>query len=211
MKPGTPTGELILVLGRDPFTVDGGGPTYVKAWGLAAREVGLEPTFFAMRPRSWGTKVEQTSIGTIYRVGTPLAGSAWTTLPLHAPLLRRAVVKYVRNRRGRVVVHGFSSWADIGPRTRSRLRRQGVSVELITTAWTTIGHEARAKLASEVVQASLKKRAFAILAVRWNQWANQPTIKRVCEQSRVVLVNYDSVARLLRLDYGTAMKVQKIS
>lgn len=205
-----PVGQLLLVHGRDPFTDDGGGPTYVKAWARAAREVGLDPVFFSIKPRSWGTQVQQTPLGTIYLVGSPLGSSPWTSAPLHGPLLRRAIVRHIRESPDTYVIHGFSGWANFSPRMQKKLRRLGSNVELVTTVWAAIGHEARAKLASEIVQNSARKRVSMKAAVHWNRWVTRRVMTRACEASRYVLLNYDSVAEQVGDECGVNLNIRKI-
>jgi glycosyltransferase involved in cell wall biosynthesis len=203
-----PGGELILVTGRDPLVAVGGGESYVQATALAAQELGYHPHIFSVSNRS---EVRETPFGTLHLVWTPIHEAAHTRLALLVPVLQRAVVRFLRDKPGHHVVHGFNFWADLNPGVRRSLWESGVEVDLLTSAWTVVADETPAKLSSGIVRSSWRLRAAGTAALWWNLLATRHTERQVARNSRLLLVNYDSVREMLQQAYGPGLPIRRIS
>src|SRR5690348_4898933 len=99
-------GPLVLISGKDVLDGTGGHESYVRAHALAAARAGYEPHVFCVAHRSETTAAR---FGAVHRVAAPLG----LHLPpaLQAPLLARAVVRFLTPRPGPHVIHGFAMWA----------------------------------------------------------------------------------------------------
>lgn len=205
-RPST-SGELALVTHRDPVRWHGGGPTYVRAWSLAVRKAGIEPHIFTLGDRH---ETRGTQYGTIHTVPARRGGTASLTLAMNGPALGAAVTGFLRHRHGNHVIHGFSGWPVISADALRALRREGSQVRMIQTAWTTLDHELRGKLASDVVRGSRGRLLRARGEWLWNRVVNHRVQQRVFRDSEFVLVNYDETGRLLTETVGPEVRVRRV-
>jgi len=199
-------GELVFVCGRDPYSDVGGSESFEIAVARAAVEMGLRPHVFAVGPR---TEVREEAEATVHVVRTPVRTARNYVAFVHHPLLRSAVVRFLAQRPGPHVVHGFASWNGSAASAVGALRRRGVEVASVATVWTTIEHETAAKLGSEVVQASrrlLLEHRCELLVTRV---ISRRYERRAFHAADVLLVNYESVRALLTAAYGPGLPIRR--
>ncbi len=203
--------------GSDPQEAAGGGhPTYVRAHGRAALRAGFEPHIFCVSPR--GGTVE-TDFGVIHRTrpGTGLAYVPGFKFRRHqmiwrVPLTARAVEQFVLRHGGAGphLIHGFGIYGYAGSYVARRLLRKGVEAVPVVSAYDTLVREGQAKLRGlTAAHGSLRRLSFRA-ELLWNQLVVGHYERKGYAEARVVLVNYDSVRRLLLESYGIAHTVRKI-
>jgi glycosyltransferase involved in cell wall biosynthesis len=187
--------SVILVAGRDLALLGGGHPNYVMAHALAASAAGFAPQVFCAARRS---EVVRTEYGTLRRVRTP-GHFGYRNEPLQRPLLARAIARHVERSQpaGPVVLHSFGHWAATGVRVAALLARRGIEAVTVASAYTTLAHENAAKVAalgrhhSAADQLRYRRDHLWVRAV-----AGRAELKGY-ERSTLVLVNYESVLRIV--------------
>ena len=202
--------EVVLVAGRDPLDELGGGhSSYVRAHARAAVRLGFTPHLFCA---GRGQAAVETDYGVIHRSATPVRPVRQLLAGFHAPRLAAAIERFAAGRRGPLLVHGFGVWGYAGVLACARLRASAPGCEAIpiVSSYTTYAAESRAilrSLAGYGWRTRLRCRAdylWILLAVeRWERRA-------YCE-SRRVLINYESVRRLVAARYGDAACCVKLA
>lgn len=206
---------IVMVAGADPTTGIGGHSSYVRAHGRAARRAGFEPHIFCFSPR--GALVE-TEFGTVHRIQLlsrldHLPGFKFRRHQMvwRVPLLARAVAAFAAGPRAPRLIHSFGMYGCVGAAAASRIRRRGIEVTAIVSAYDTLVREGEAKLRGvSADHGSLQRLGFAAELV-WNRLIVERFERRGYVEARLVLVNYDSVRRVLADRYGVGAKVRKIT
>jgi glycosyltransferase involved in cell wall biosynthesis len=195
---------LVLISGKDVLDGIGGHESYVRAHALAAARTGLDPHIFCVSHRSETTTAP---FGTVHRVAPPLG----LRLPpaLHAPLLARAVVRFLSARPGPHVIHGFAIWAAAAAAAARAMARRGVPAVALASAYGTRAFEVGA------MQRGLRPHHGLAQRVRYRAWLQW--IRLVDDRierwgyscSQLVLVNYVSVQRILTSAYGSGLPIRR--
>jgi glycosyltransferase involved in cell wall biosynthesis len=202
-------GELVLVGRLDHLIASGGGESYMHAQALAAQVAGYRPTLVTASKQS-GTLAGD--FGTIVRVRTPVRPIRTTVAPFHSPWLTRSIVRFLEGRLGPHVIHGYGGWAGAALAASRKLRRKGVETTALATAFTTLAHEIEAKRLSPVVRAGLRTRVAADADTLWVRTLGSRYEGRAYRGCSTVVVNYDSVRRLLEDAYGVGtMRIRKLT
>src|SRR5262249_3694512 len=129
-------------------------------------------------------------------------GHAWMA-PGHLPSLVLGVERFGRARGPTsAVVHAFGMWGAAGAAVRRRLRRQGVQVTTVVSAYATYANETRATLRGMVTGYSRRARLNHRMIYDWSRYVVDPIERWGYTNADVLLVNYDSVRRLLDASYG---------
>ena len=213
--------EVVLVAGRDPRTeVSGGHSAYVRSYARAALAAGYSPHLFCAAPDS---RVEETELGVVHRVASPVRPFRQMVAGAHARWVARGIVRFARElppsaRRGRreetaagdggrLLVHGFGVWGCIAVRAVADLARSGREAVAVVSSYTTYEDEAHAKVlgsgsygAGRRLQAALEHLWVRLAVERWERRAYLGAAR--------VLVNYESVRRLIAAKYGDAARCQ---
>jgi len=202
-------GEIvILVAGRHPALRDGGSATYVRAWGRAAILAGYEPHIFCIAPTS---RVEATAYGVVHSAGTIFRPFRTIMLPAHGPPIVRAIERFAAPLRGPFLIHSFGCWGGVGLAAARRLAGRGIRCVTAVTPFTTSRHEARGKLHG----AGAAHGSWTGLQMRWeivwNRLAIGPSERRGLGDSDLVLVNYESVGRIVASEIGAPIPFRKIT
>lgn len=179
----------------------GGHETYVRAHALAAARLGLDAHVFCVGSRPRTTR---TDFGVVHHVPAPLP------VALHGPLVARAVVRFVGRRPGPIGIHSFAVWASAGVLASRALARRGVTAIPVASAYGTRAYEVGA------MQDGLHRHHGLAHRVRYRAWLRW--IRAVDDrvegwgyaESRVVLVNYASVERILQRAYGLGAAVRRV-
>jgi glycosyltransferase involved in cell wall biosynthesis len=186
---------LVMIAGRDPTFGDGGHSSYVVAHALAATDAGFSPQVFCASDRSERVQMD---FGTLRRVASPMH-RGYRNERVHRPFLARGVASYVvgLDDPGPHILHSFGAWATIGVQAAEMLARRGVATIPIASAFTTLTHENRAKVQALAPQHGLGHRLRYHRDYLWVRAVAGPAELRGYRDSALVLVNYDSVRRLV--------------
>ena len=205
---------IVLVAGNDIVGGTGGHPSYVRAHGWAARRAGFEPHIFALS-RSDGTV--ETDFGTVHQVGVRLGLERWpilrhrkNQLVWRYATLARAIAAFVRTDRRIRLIHSFGVFGAVGVAACALLRRHGIDTVPVLSSYDTATREVTAKVRGLSRAHGPVQRLVHRIELLW--------VRRVVARyesdgylgSRLVLVNYDSVRRLLVASFGIGDKIRKL-
>jgi glycosyltransferase involved in cell wall biosynthesis len=197
--------KLVLISGRDPLRTSGGSESYVTGHARAAILAGYEPHIFSIAPRS---EVLETEFGFLHRVASPVRPARSITSILQRPFLVPAVSRFVRDLPGTLIVHGYGAWADTVVEVCSRAGPRAVAV---ATVFMAIEHETTAKLTSTVVRESRLWRLLHEIELAWVRRVTAPVEGRAYRALRALIVNYDSVTRMLVRRYGSGLPIRHLT
>jgi glycosyltransferase involved in cell wall biosynthesis len=197
---------VALICGIDPRQYATGHISYVQAHALAAAMAGFSPQIFCVgRPAG----IERTRYGVLHRVATPV--HHFTVAPSYPRPLAIAIADYLQScgHEPPYVIHGFGPWAASATSAVAALERRGVAAVAVVSAYTTVTHEWGA-----IVRALGGSRSRAAIFYRaWYPWIRTVTARTErhgLERARLVLANYDSVAALVREEYGQGLAVRRM-
>ena len=218
---------VVFVTGWNPTRGKGGGSSYVRAHMRAALRAGYEPHVFCMDARN-GTSEED--FGAVHRVvpalpfrrtlaaaasgkaqgflGHWFGGFAFSPYNsvAHAPRLAAAIERFLAGHGGPHLVHGFYTWGCVGLDVRARLRRRGEECAVVNSFYTTARHEAEGK--ASAAGRPLHRAVFRAERL-WIETVVCRQERRAYRDSRLVLVNYDSVRRRLLAEHGTGAETRQ--
>lgn len=202
--------DVVLVTGRDPLDELGGGhSSYVRAHARAVLRLGFTPHLFCA---GRGQATVETDYGIVHRSAAPVRPVRQLLAGLHAPRLAAAIARFAAGRRGPLLVHGFGIWGYAGVLACARLRPSAPECEAIpiVSSYTTYAAESRAilrSLAGYGWRTRLRCRADYL----WIRLAVERWERRAYCESRRVLINYESVRRLVTARYGAAARCVKLT
>lgn len=201
-----------MISGKDPVREAGvGHTTYIRAHALAALEAGYAPHLLIVSPEA---AVSESEFGTLHRLKSPwpygrgdgIGYRGWL-LWLHAPLLARAGAALARRLGVPAIVHGFGPYGGVAD---SIARRSGGRAVPIVSAYTTMNHEQAGKIAGlravSRQRTRWRVRAEGTLARAASARGERRGFERACR----ILVNYESVRRIVEHDYGGADRIVRI-
>jgi glycosyltransferase involved in cell wall biosynthesis len=193
---------LVLVSGKDVVSGAGGHQNYVRAHARAAAQLGFEPHVFCIGHRSRSTETEY---GFVHHVAPQVPVVAQGTL------LARAIVRFAGSHQPPAGVHGFGIWASSGPIASRALGRRGASVPAVASAYATRVYESQAMQGALPPHHARRLHLLYAAWLRWQRLADHRVEGWGYANSRLVLVNYDSVARILRSAYGPDLQIRKVA
>ena len=202
--------DVVLVAGRDPLDELGGGhSSYVRAHARAVLRLGFTPHLFCA---GRGQATVETDYGIVHRCAAPVRPVRQLLAGLHAPRLAAAIARFASGHRGPLLVHGFGVWGYAGLLACARLRAAAPECEAIpvVSSYTTYAVESRAilrSLAGYGWRTRLRCRADYL----WIRLAVERWERRAYCESRRVLINYESVRRLVTARYGAAACCVKLT
>jgi len=186
---------VAIVAGSDPREPVTGHRTYVLAHALAARAAGFEPHVFIVAERD---DAQEAEFGPVHLVGSPVR-PRWTLLSAaHQPFLARGIERTLAADPGPHLIHSFGAWAGVGVAASRRLARRGVRSVPIASAYTTLEHEIRGKLAGVQGRYGRRERMRFRAVDRWTRAVASPHERLGYRDSQLVLCNYESVRQLVR-------------
>jgi glycosyltransferase involved in cell wall biosynthesis len=212
------TKEIVFVAGKDPEEEIGGHSSYVRSHARAAIRAGYEPHLFCVS-RAAAAGIEETSYGVVHRVKSPYArtrrisgmGFRSNWVVLHAPLLRRGIARFLAKKTGHFLVHGFGVWGCAGAAVQRDFNSRRLRATALVHAYGTILHENDGK------RRGLKSHHGLFPWVRfnaerlWIRFALQRYERIAYRESRIVLINYDSVQRLISEKWGPGISFSKMT
>ena len=201
-----------MISGKDPVREAGvGHTTYIRAHALAALKAGYQPHLLVVSPESG---VFESEFGSIHRVRSPWPygrgggiGYRQWLLWLHAPLLARAGAALARGLEDMAIVHGFGPYGGVADTIARRSNGRAIA---ILSAYTTLSHEAAGKVRGLA--------AIPRLRTRWRVQAEGAITRAVSARgerrgfgrARRILLNYDSVRRIVESEYGGAERMIRL-
>jgi glycosyltransferase involved in cell wall biosynthesis len=201
MEPST---HIIIVSGKDPLEGVGGGVSYVRSIGRAARSAGFTPEIFCAATVD---DVVETPFGRVHRVRSPMRhlarhGPGMTfrsrLLPFHTRRIRSAIGGFLEGREGTFVVHSFGPWGSIGVRLAQRQLSPERTILPVVTMFTTVRHENAGKLSGVSSHHGVGARIAEWLEYPWMMATNRRHERLALRGSKRILVNYESVADEIR-------------
>lgn len=203
-----PRGDVVLIAGRDPGDeLSGGHSSYVRAHARAALAAGFCPHLFCAG-RGAAATVE-TDFGVVHRLPAPLRPVRQLAIAVHGPRLAAAIERFAAAGGGRLVLHGFGVWGYAGVLAARRLRRRGVEAIPLVSSYTTYEEEARSMLGGLAAYGRRARWRYRA-AHAWIRLAVEPYERRAYCGSQRVLLNYESVRRLIAAKYGSAPRCAKL-
>jgi glycosyltransferase involved in cell wall biosynthesis len=186
---------IVMIAGRDVSQPGGGHPSYVIAHALAARAAGFSPQIFVA---SGSSEIMPMEYGTLHRVAARVH-RGYRTEPLQREVLARAAQHYLTDltHPGPHIVHSFGPWARTGVRAHKLLAARGIPAIPITSAYTTLAHENRAKLRALRRHHGVRQGIRYRWDYLWVRTVAGPAEVRGYSKSELVLVNYESVRRII--------------
>lgn len=204
--------SVVLVAGGDPFPGIGGHSTYVRAHAWAVRRAGFEPHILCIGP---GPRTVDTGVGVLHR--TPLDWEPeWLTrhrrhlLVWRFLVLARAAEAFVRAHPRVRLLHGFGVYGCSAVLASEALRRRGFGTVALVSGYDTMEREARAKLRGVSADHGSLPRIRLAAELLWTRVVVDRWERRGYIGARLVLVNYESVRRLLATSYGLGETIRKI-
>jgi glycosyltransferase involved in cell wall biosynthesis len=203
---GMPESPVVLIA-LDPCKYRNGHVSYVVAHALAAREAGFSPHIFCAGSI---TESEVTEFGTVHRVATPLRH--FLLAPVNTRPIAGAVSNYLAasGHEPPYVIHGFGTWAGTAVDAAEQLAGRGLTGLPVASAYTAAAHEWRGLLRSLDLSHGARALLFHVAWYPWVRTIMARTERRGFERAEVVLVNYDSVADLLREAYGGRFEIRRV-
>jgi glycosyltransferase involved in cell wall biosynthesis len=190
----------VLLAGKDPLVSIGGHGSYVRGHARALQQAGYEVHVFSLFPRA---EERRLGFGTLHRVGAPVKPAWPWMLPFHVRPLARGVQAFVRGRGlRRVLIHAFALWGGVAIRAARGLRARGVDAEVVVSAYGPYAAEAAGFVAGLDPALGRVARLRAGSIQHWSRLAVEPSERRGYREAALVLVNYESVRRVLRARYG---------
>lgn len=200
--------NLILIAGRHPALRDGGSATYVRAWGRAAIRAGYAPHVFCVDAEA---RSEQAPYGTVHCSASPVRPFRTIRLAAHGRYILRAIDAFAAGREGPFLIHSFGSWGGVGFEAGRRLSRAGHRCIVVVTPFTTAMHEARGKLHGAVRAHGLGTALRLYGELAWVRLRVAPSERRGLRGADAVVVNYDSVRRIVGAECDDLLRVERIT
>jgi glycosyltransferase involved in cell wall biosynthesis len=194
------TTPVLLVAGKDPLVSIGGHGAYVRAYGRAAAAAGFAPHIFSVMPRA---ERLDTAFGTLHRQACRLwPDRAWMA-PGHVRTLARAVEGFVHSQGlTRPVIHAFGQWGAAGVMAARRLRRRGLRATAVVSAYATYAYETEATARGVASGYPWAVRVEHRALHAWSRHVVDRVERYGYANADALLVNYESVRRLLQTSYG---------
>jgi len=197
----------VVLIGLDPRKYTNGHVSYVIAHALAASRAGFAPHIFCAGAVS---EEEPAEFGTIHRVATPIRH--FLLAQADPRPIASAIVEFVAGcgHEPPLVIHGFGSRGAVAVAATAALAKRGIVAVPVASAYTAAAPEWRALLRGLRTDHGVRVALFHVAWYPWVATAVARTERRGFVRARIVLVNYDSVARLLRREYGAGLAIRQI-
>jgi len=200
--------NIIVVAGKDPLLIDGGSESYLRAYGRAAMRAGYMPHFFSVATHD---AVKETEFGVVHRTRSPFRPFRGLMVAAHQSYIVRAVDRFVGTETGPHLIHSFGGWGGVGLAVAKRLKHRHIDAIPIITAFGTYNHETRGKLRGLRVTERPLKWLQHVWELLWTRIAVDPNEGPGYRGSKVVLVNYDSVQRIISRQFGDGISFAKMT
>ncbi|MBK9708961.1 MAG: glycosyltransferase family 4 protein [Acidobacteria bacterium] len=200
--------EVVIIAGKDPENQTGGHSSFVRATARAAMALGYDPHIFCAAAKGG---ITETDYGMIHKVRSPLKSFRQITLPLNGPLITRHLINYLKDKPGPHLIHSINAWGYIGSAVKKNLKLRGIEVVHIVNSYDTMDHEARGKLQGLRLAHGIGKWISNYAQYFWIKIVVENYERRAFTEADALLVNYDSVRRLLIDRYGADLNIHKVT
>ena len=200
--------EVILVSGKYPGGVRGGHESFVRATARAACMAGYEPHIFCTAP-SAGIRAED--YGYVHYVKSPYRPFGSKMLPWQAPILVESIERYLRDKPGPHLIHGFCVWGYVAVRVSQILRRKGIEATAVLNSYDIMAREVWAKLRSLDIAGGWYNYPRYGGEYLWHRAVIRRYERYAYNHARLVIVNYESVRDLILKTYGPQVRVRKLA
>ena len=204
-RPGR---ELVMIAGTDPTEELSGHRTLVAAHARAAVVPGFAPHVFCVGSPP---RIELSELGTLHRIPSPIPMRHTLLAAAHQPMLVAAVVRHLAGTQGPHVIHSFGPWASTGVAASRILARRGVQAIPIASVYTTLAHESGAKVGGLTEPHGVRQMLGYRTSDGWVRTIAAPAERRGYRRSARLLVNYDSVGRLIDAACGPGLDIRRLS
>jgi hypothetical protein len=182
--------------------------SYVRAWGRAAVAAGYVPHIFCV---SSETRVECMPYGTVHSARSPVRPFRGVMLAAHGPYIVRAIEAFAANHRGRLLIHSFGCWGGVGLEAARCVARRGIECRTVVSPFTTAMHEGRGKLRGAASAYGLRTTLQLVGELLRLRLTVVPSERRGLRGADLVLVNYESVRRIVAAAFGAAIRFERIT
>ena len=201
-----------IVAGRDPTLREGGSESYARATGRAAIQAGYKPHLFCVGA---ATRTETTPFGIVHCVRSPFRPLRGLMVAAHQPYILREIMRFADDqglRQGaRCLVHTLGNWSGVGAAAARRLAMKGIDCTTVATVFSTYNHETRGKLQGIGAPHGMWAHLELHWELLWVRLTVDPSERRGLRASKLVLVNYDSVRRIVEAQFGPGFRFGKIT
>jgi glycosyltransferase involved in cell wall biosynthesis len=199
---------IAFITGRDPQSeVSGGHSSYARAHARAAARAGYIPHIFCAGRVS---DVRETDFGIIHRIASPLRPFRQLMVMGHARIIAAEVTRFFMATTGTHLIHSFGAWGYAGVIAAERLRSNGRRAVAVLNSYTTYHDELHAKIKSLAPSHGSVARIRYNAEHLWARWLVERCEREAYLQSRLVIVNYESVTRLIRARHGPGVRIVKL-
>jgi glycosyltransferase involved in cell wall biosynthesis len=148
-------------------------------------------------------RIFETDYGVVHRCRSPFLSLGQVMVPGHRPFLVSSVVRFALGERKPRLIHSLGLvWGSVGVAAKERLGPRGPRTETVVSAYTTRDHESRGKAQGLRRLPGVRPSLRAAIERAWTAAVLSAYERRVCRESSRVLVNYESVRRLLVRTHG---------
>jgi glycosyltransferase involved in cell wall biosynthesis len=191
--------QVVFITGRNPELKYGGHDFFVRAHARAAIRAGFEPHLFFAGTK---TRVTDSPLGMLHETASPFGFPRTLSMPLNNPLLAPRVERFLLSQPGPHLIHGFGTYGYTGITVSRRLRRHGRQVVPLVSSYTTSKHETGPKLDRIKSVGDLRQRRREWLEHLWGRTVLARYERAQFMNVRLVLVNYQSVSRIITEQFG---------
>jgi glycosyltransferase involved in cell wall biosynthesis len=196
---------LVLISGREPAGA-GGHESYVRAHARAAMELGYEPRIFSVTT-GLRSRVERTGFGVVHSMAAP---GRRRPVVLQVLPLADAVVRFLAPRPGPHLIHGFGIRAFAAVDAARRLSDRGVPAVAVASSYARRAYEVGARHQGLRRHHGLAQRLGHAIWLRWVLTVEDRVECRGYKGASAVLVNYESVQRMLEDAFGGGMDIRRV-
>jgi len=199
---------IVLVAGVDPVEDIGAGHTsYVRAHARAVARAGFEPHIFCA---GRSAAIVETDLGVIHRIGAHPRTFRNIMAPVHGRFVAGSLERFLQERPGPHLIHSFGAWSYVGVFVSQALQRRGVEATPIASAYTTLRHESHGKVRGLTSVHGRLRRLRERAEHLWVRLVADRYERRGYAGSRLVIVNYESVGRLLLEMHRLKVEIRKL-
>ncbi|HZS10480.1 MAG TPA: glycosyltransferase family 4 protein [Blastocatellia bacterium] len=196
------TKKVIFITGRDPRLKYGGHDLFARAHARAAIRAGFEPHIFFAGAE---TGVVETALGVFHETAFPVRFPRSLNMPLLNPLVSAAVERFVLSQPDPQLMHGFGVWGYTGVTVSRRLWRRGRQDIPLVSSYTTVEHEASVKQRMIGAVGNRRQRGKEWVEYLWARTVLPRYEREQFLNARLVLVNYESVRRIITAGFGSSI------
>jgi glycosyltransferase involved in cell wall biosynthesis len=201
------TKQVTILSGKYPGGVRGGHESFVRATARAACDAGLEPHIFCAAPTAG---VTQCDYGYVHYVASPFRPFGSKMLPWQAPLLSASIERFLEDKPGPHLIHAFCVWGYVAVRVSQRLKRKGADAIPVINSYDIMASEARAKLNGLEAAHGWRRYFQYHVEYLWQSLIVRRYERYAYTRAQVVMVNYETVRRLIVQVHGERVRVRKL-